>query len=407
MKFDILHIHQIKSTLQLEGNAINALKNSDIKRYGVRRFEEGRQFQTSRLGSATEDILLSESKKWGGPGSAYESDFAPPHVETREGISVSKDLIRDFEEQIRELIQRNPNFVFSGKFVVNTKMTSLCSNYGLDLCATGGYYDWHLVYQRKGSGNMFDGYTNALTAAPCVNEALKAHQEILNVFDKQVTLKNTRMPVLFVDAELPLEKLIESLSVRRYHEGTCLYAGKLGQQIFSPQVTLLDQSYDPSLGANQFFDGEGVVRKTDSHVFVDQGRFTSLMSDLRFGKKYNYQSTGNGLRSYNTGINIEPHSLRLGAGTSSWRKILSKLDRCLVVLIAAGGASNDLGEYSTPVQVGYIFEKGEIVGRAPQVTIKTSVSDCLGKDLIGISNDGFTPSSRSPCLISEMEVLVN
>lgn len=76
-------------------------------------------------------------------------------------------------------------------------------------------------------------------------------------------------------------------------------------------------------------------------------------------------------------------------------------------MIAAGGDSNDLGEFSTPVQVGYILEKGEVIGQAPQVTVKTSVSNYLGSHLIDVSSDGFTSNSPSTCVISEMDVFVN
>lgn len=407
MKFDIFHIHENKSTLQIEGNSVNALKNSEIKRYGVRRFEDGKQFQTSRLGGTTQDLLLAESKKWGGPGTPYDCGFAPAHTESRKGFSVSTDFIREFEERAQQLIKQYPNFVFNGKCFVTTTTTSLQSNYGLDLQSSGGLYEWYLLYQRKGSGNMFDGYLSETAATSKIAEEIEDHKDILNAYDKEVSLPSARMPVMFLSPEEPFQKLIESFSIRRYSEGSCLYAGKLNEQLFSPHVSVVDSSYEPQWGSNQFFDGEGIVRPSDSHSLIDGGRFVGLISDLRFGKKYNHPSTGNGLRGYNTGVNLATRGIRLKPGPTSWRKTLSNLDRCLVVMIAAGGDSNDLGEFSTPVQIGYVFEKGEIVGRAPQVTVKTSVSACLGKDLIAISSDGFTPNSPSPCLIAEMEVLVN
>lgn len=407
MKFDILHIHENKSTLQIEGNSVNALKNSDIKRYGVRRFEDGKQFQTSRLGNATENLLLAESKKWGGPGTPYDCGFAPAHTEKRNGFAVSTDIIASFEDYAKQLIEQYPHFVFSGKCIVNSTATSLKSNYGLDLQTSGGHCEWYLLYQRKGSGNMFDGYVSETAAISKMAEEIEAHKEILNAYDKVIPLKSGRMPVLFLSPETPLDKLVESFSVRRYFENSCLYAGKLNEQIFSPEVTLVDKSYEPQWGSNQFFDGEGIVRTNDSHTLIHNGRFVGLISDLRFGKKYDQASTGNGLRNYNTGINLATRSLRFQPGSTSWREVLKNLNHCLIVMIAAGGDSNDLGEFSTPVQIGYIYEKGELVGRAPQVTIKTSVSDCLGKDLIAITSDGFSPNAPSPCLIAEMDVLVN
>jgi len=204
-----------------------------------------------------------------------------------------------------------------------------------------------------------------------------------------------------------LKKLIESFSVQRYHEGSCLYAGKLGQELFSPKVTLLDHCYQPAQGDHQFFDDEGTVRKNDPLVLIEQGRFTSLICDLRFAKRYNCQTTGNGRRHYNTGVQVMPYNIRFVGGEKSWQQTVQDLDQCLVVMIMAGSESNDFGEFSSPVQVGYVFKKGQLVGRAPQLTIKTSITECLTKNLIAISSNSFLPNSHEPCLITQADVLVN
>jgi PmbA protein len=407
MEFDILSIHQKSATAQFEGNSFNALKNSEIKRHGLRRFENGRQFQSSRIGSASEDQLLAESREWGGPGTPHSHGFAPAHREKREGPDLVPGLTKEFEQSAREFILRHPDFVFSGKCTVTNGSISLRSSYGLDLGASGGSCEWYLAYQRKGSGNMFDGVLGETTAEPGFQSELAREEEYLVAQKREAKLSSGRMPVLFASAEEPIAKLIESFFVQRYREGTCVYAGKLGAQLFSPQITIFDQSYDPQHGIHQFFDGEGMVRPNEALTLVDKGRFQSLITDLRFGKKYGLESTGNGVRAFNSGVSVGLRSLRFGKGNTSWRETLKGLDRCVVAIMAVGGDSNDLGEYSSPVQIGYVFEKGEIVGRAPQITVKTSVSEYLGNSLISVSSDGFTASSLSPCLISEMEVLVN
>jgi PmbA protein len=407
MKFDILSIHEKSSALHIEGNSLNARKNSEIRRYGFRRFEAGKLFQTSRIGEASEGQLLGESKEWGGPGTPHTFGFAPGHTEKRESAALSPDFLREYEEATKAFIARHPDFVFGGKCTVRNNEISLQSNYGLDLKAAGGVCDWNLHYQRKGSGNMFDGFLGELTSTPDLQGELAREEEYLNAQKKMAKLSSGRMPVLFVSVDDPIYKLIESFSVRRYKEASCLFAGKLGEQLFSPEITLFDQAYDPKLGVHQFFDGEGVVRADDRLVLVKEGRFTSLISDLRFGHKYGMPSTGNGIRAFNSGVNVGLRSLRLQAGQKPWRQILQDLDRCLVAIVGAGGDSNDLGEFSTPVQVGYVFERGEIAGLAPQATVKTTVADYLGKRLIAVSSDGFTQSLPFPCLISEMDVLVN
>ena len=169
---------------------------------------------------------------------------------------------------------------------------------------------------------------------------------------------------------------------------------------------MVDSASEENLGQIMFFDGEGVVRNTD-HELIKNGQFVNLISDLRFGKKFNSPSSGNGIRPYNRGVNLDFRTLKFKKLNRTWNTILKDLPLSIVALVAAGGDSNDLGEYSTPVQIGYVYEHGELVGIAPQITVKTSLDQYLGTNLIDISSDGFISDLPSGCVISKMDVLVN
>lgn len=408
MEYDILSIHDRKTSLKLEGSAITSLKNTEIQRYGVRRFEEGRMFQTSRLGQVTEERLLADTREWGGPGTSHDYGFAPAHKESRIGKETNAEVLKEYEDSIKELAGQFPNYVFHGGCNIERITTSLTSSYGLDLKSSGDACEWYVVYQRQGSGNAFDGFCSEHSAIPNIRDTLLGHSEYLKVQKNEVPLKNGRMPILFAESPTqPLAKLVESFYIHRYRDGACVFSNKLGETLFSPKVTLVDQSYDPASGLNNFFDGEGVVRQNGELKLIDKGRFANLISDLRFGKKFGVPSTGNGMRGYKSGVSLSTRSLRVAKGQKPWREILKGLDRCIVAFIAAGGDSNDLGEFSTPIQVGFVFEKGEVIGATPQITIKTSVSNYLGQGLIDISSDGFHATSPSACIISEVDVMVN
>ncbi len=406
MHYDILSIEEQATTLKIAGNEVSSRKKSNIQRYGVRRFENEKVFQTSRLGKATTDRLIADTKEWGGLGSDHLYGFSPAHKEDRTSDSVNSSVLESFEEGLKTLVRLHPDFIFSGRCTAQNNTTSMQSSYGLDLKTSGGICDWYYMYQRKGSSNMMDGYFGDTSSKTNIHDLIERHSKFLNVQGKTVKIANGRMPVLLVDNQEPLKKLIESFYINKYEEGAALYSGKLGEKLFSDKNSLVDNSYDASSGNFNFFDGDGIVRNEDLKL-IDQGRFVSTISDLRFSKKFGKTSTGNGLRAYNRGTNLSLKSLRFAKGKIPWQSIINNLDRCLVAMVAAGGDSNDLGEYSTPVQIGYILEKGEIVGQAPQVTIKTSVDKYLGKDLIDVSSDGFTPAYHSACVISEMEVFVN
>ena len=406
MQYDLLTIQEQSTTLKVEGNEISSRKKSTIQRHGVRRFENNKIFQCSRLGETSVDRLLADTKEWGGTGINHEYGLAPAHSEHREASLFDAKVLESYEEGLQILKSEHPDFIFSGSCVAQNQTKTLQSSYGLDLKTSGGVFNWYYAYQRKGSKNLMDGYFGEGAAVSNIPALIQEHSKLLKMQNHEVPMKNCRMPILMVDSMEPIQKFLESIHISKYEEGSALYSGQIGKKLFNSKITLLDKSYNPHGGHFDFFDGEGIVRQQDLKL-IDQGVFASTICDLRFAKKYHKSSTGNGLRNYNTGINISPRSIEFAPGTVSWQKIIGQLDRCLVAIIAAGGDSNELGEFSTPVQMAFVFEKGEVIGIAPQLTIKTSVDRFLDKDLIDVASNGYTPSSSSACLISEVDVFVN
>ena len=72
-----------------------------------------------------------------------------------------------------------------------------------------------------------------------------------------------------------------------------------------------------------------------------------------------------------------------------------------------GGDFTDKGDYSSPLQLSYLLQKGEIVGRLPQITVRTSINEMFNHGLIEIASDGFYKNSIQPSLFTEMDVIVN
>ena len=86
-------------------------------------------------------------------------------------------------------------------------------------------------------------------------------------------------------------------------------------------------------------------------------------------------------------------------------EILKGLDQCLLIGIAAGGEFTDEGDYSTPVQLAYMMENGELVGRLPQFSLRSSVQKMFGSDLLEIAKTPFSGIDPNPTLVMEMQAI--
>ena len=406
MEYDFLKLEESSTTIKAERSTIVSHKKSNIQRNGFRRFENSKLIQTSRLGEATLDQLITESRKYGGLGTNHNFGLSKEHQEHKQSIAVKDSALQSYEEALDYLKEEYPDFVFSGECTVSNKVVSLTSSYGLDLSTAGGNLNWYFIYQKKGSGNILDGYIFGSSNSDRIVQSLRKQEIYLRNSSKISSLKAGSYPVLLVDDTPVLKKLLESFEINKYTESAALYSENLGKKLFSQKVDLIDSGYDPSCGHFMFFDGEGTVRSNDLFL-LKEGVFNSLISDLRYGKKYGVPTTGNGTRLYNRGVNLGFKGLRIKKKNKSWSEIIKDLPVCVVALVSSGGDSNDLGEYSTPVQIGYVFRNGELEGLLPQVTVKTSINNFLGNKLIDISADGFTEDMPSACIVSEMDVLVN
>lgn len=409
MNYDILNIFNESETIKAENTTICSIKKSSTEKIGFRRFENGKVFQTSKVGSADLDQLMSESKKWGGQGLPMDYSFAQAVKDKKFDIADYRFKTEEFKQGLEVLKQKYPQFVFTGSCALSQMKTSFKSSYGVDLECAGSQLSWYLVFQKKGSGNAFDGYFQGYGVDSDFKSILNQGMKYLDVYDKVIDIKDGKYPVTIADSDsqmAPFNKLTESFVANKYHDGSALFSSKLGEKLFSEKITLCDQAYDMKKNRPNFFDGEGTVRTTDL-TMIDQGVFKNLFYDLRFADKYKAQTTGNGLRAYNQGVMLGARDLYFKPGKKSWKDIIKDYDRCIVVNIAAGGDGNDLGEYSTPVQAAYIYEKGELIGRAPQVTVKTSVQRALNEDLIDVSSDGLSGESTKGTVISKMDVFNN
>lgn len=77
-------------------------------------------------------------------------------------------------------------------------------------------------------------------------------------------------------------------------EGLSVYSGKLGQQVASPAITVIDDGSIRGLRGSMGCDDEG--SPTQRSVLVDKGVLTGFMTDLLSARKYGLPLTGNARR---------------------------------------------------------------------------------------------------------------
>lgn len=414
MKYDIMTVTDESLSVELIAGKINSYRNKNITKKGIRIFENNKIFTTSFVGQITDNELIKKAEAAKSVGVPYEY-ILPSHPQMNlyddESLEDSLTGINESIALAQELIGKYTNdFVFNGKFERAFFTRTITNAEGMRLERKFAYNEWHFLFKRMGSPNMLDGYFGEGGRDLNVANVLDKNIPYLDAFKNEISFKNGKYPVFFVESGESSEligKLSESLLAEKYCEGSALYSGKLNTKIFSDNFSLYDVNYSPAHGIYRTFDDEGTIRQLSRLPLIEKGVFKNIVADLRCAKKYGVEATANGQRNFDSAVKTSFNSLVIGTGKRSTQDILNGLDECIVVFMGYGGDFTDKGDFSTPLQLSYLVKNGEIVGRLPQLTVKTTTQDMFGSRLIEIASDGFQKNHLQPSLFTEMDVYLN
>ncbi len=205
--------------------------------------------------------------------------------------------------------------------------------------------------------------------------------EYFRMAEQIAPIESGEMPVIFTPRGLIALLLSLGLAV----DGKSVYLGasplgdKLGQQIASPSLTILDDpfiEYGPRTSA---FDNEGVARKVTP--LIEKGVLRNFIYDLDTAGRAGVKPTGHGSTRNLTNLVINP-------GNVPYETMLRNITRGLLVNDFLGlGQGNPInGEFSVNVFLGYKIENGKLVGRVKDVMLAGNAFDAI-KDITAISKE--------------------
>jgi TldD protein len=145
--------------------------------------------------------------------------------------------------------------------------------------------------------------------------------------------------------------------------GLSVYSDKLGEQVASSLITVIDDSSLEGKRGFYRFDDEGTY--SGKNVLVENGVLKKYMSDRLSLIKYGYGLTGNGRRqSYEHVPIVRMSNTMIAPGKSNPEDIIKSVDDGIFVKKMGGGQVNTVtGDFVFDVMEGYVI-KGGIVGEA-------------------------------------------
>ncbi|SNB48105.1 TldD/PmbA family protein [Geobacter sp. DSM 9736] len=161
--------------------------------------------------------------------------------------------------------------------------------------------------------------------------------------------------------------------------GMSVYSGKVGTQVASPLVTVVDDATIPHARGSFFFDDEG--SPAERTVLVENGILKGYMYDRLTAMKEGCRSTGNGRReSYQMKPIVRMSNTIIAPGSSSPESIIQGVERGLLVRKMGGGQVNTVnGNFMFEVTEGYLIENGVVGEPVRGATLTGNGPDVLKK----------------------------
>jgi PmbA protein len=182
-----------------------------------------------------------------------------------------------------------------------------------------------------------------------------------------------------------LGHLFEAVSADAIYRKSSFLLDKVGEQIASESLTLIDDGTIPGLFGTSPFDDEGVpTRRT---VVIDRGVLRTYLYNSYTGRKLNHKTTGNAARGFSGPAGVGHGNLYVEAGVQSPEEILAAVGTGLFITELIGfGVNTVTVDYSRGAS-GLWIDNGKLSYPVAEITIAGNLKDmlmnvlCIGNDL--------------------------
>ncbi|MGX8795970.1 metallopeptidase TldD-related protein [Fusibacter sp. JL298sf-3] len=385
MKKEFLTQTTQEMAIKVRNTRVEAIRNKNITKKGVRVYKDGLIGISGAIGDVDDAVLLKQAEdnlKTRLPYPYALSAGVKDHRSYCENTTTASELLNHTTEILETLRTEYPAFDFSETALHKTSRVQLTNSEGLDLAFETTTYELGFLLKDKKSANLFDGFLLNSGHRFDPDAFWAFNRELLDAYSNEVPLPDKEeMPVIHLAPGVAQIFLNRSLNGERYALGSSLFSGKIGEKLFDERVTV-EQSRDPLLFNEPFFDTEGTVVENDAYPLIENGVLKNVYTDKKIAHKYDLPHTGAAGGGYDDLPTLAPQYLFIRPDSEDLKAALNGEPAVLVVISSGGDFTSD-GDYAAPVQTSFLFDGEKIVGKLPEFSIRSNIFDMLGKDYIG------------------------
>ena len=249
-------------------------------------------------------------------------------------------------------------------------------------------------------GKLSDLDTDAITKKAVADAKLKMGGE---------PPKSGAMPVIFnTEAMCSLLGVFSSIfSSENAQKGLSRLAGKEGEVIAAPCVTLVDDPFHPENPSPMNFDGEGCPTYTKK--VIEAGKLNTLLYNMKTAAVAGRETTGNASKAgYDSPVGIRPFTMYLENGNISEEELLQKAANGVYITSLGGlhaGANPISGDFSLQSS-GFKIEDGKKTDYIKSFTVAGNFYELL-KNVVALADNCRLPRAMGSTAFGAPSVLVD
>jgi PmbA protein len=170
-------------------------------------------------------------------------------------------------------------------------------------------------------------------------------------------------------------------------KGRSFLAGKLGEAVASPLLTLVDDPTNPEAYGASPFDAEGLASR--GNVLLDAGVVRTFLHNTYTGRRSGVPSTANAVRGgFKSTPGVGSRALSLAPGDLDQEALLAAIGDGVLVQSVTGmhsGVNGTTGDFSVGIQ-GLMVRGGELAEPVREATVASTLQRMLG-DVVVVGAD--------------------
>jgi len=406
---EVVTLKDKTTSLSVTNGKVSAVLRSNIQKTGVRLYDSNCLAIAGAIGAYREEELVKKAKqllKFKLPYDSAPEEGARRSVDFSKKLELSDGAFVELAGNVLEALgKKYPQFMFSHKLELKEVEETLVNDCGTELSYKDRYLQLQLINKHRDSKNLMDGGGAVVSRIADFDKIVESLSLGCDVYSEKADFseKGEMIPVVMLGNDVEfISKFVTDLKGDVYGSGASLFSEKVGQELFNKDFTLL-VNRDAENKMSRFFDGEGVVLKDDCFALIENGVLKSAYTSKRIAKQYGLQVTGSAALVYDSAPDVSSGALAAAQGGKTIKELLGGRKAILAVQ-AAGGDFTPQGEYASPIQTAYLFDGEKLLGRLPQLSMRSNVYDMFGKDYIGASSDSDYPGSPFNYMAINMNV---